>query len=74
MNYLVILKLSCFISMTKFVNIEAQSSTDATTSETISAMPLVKNDNEEKEVFEAVKENPSMDDVTKKTDQETKGK
>ena len=60
--------------MTKFVNINAQSSTDATTSVTTSAIPLVKNGNEEKEVVEAAKDNPSTDDMTKKTEQETKGK
>ena len=74
MNYLIILKLSCFILMTKFVNSEAQSSTDATISVTISEMQLIKSGNEEKEVVKDSKENPSMDDMIKKTEQEQKGR
>ena len=74
MNYFHILKLSCFILMTIFGNNEAQSSTDASTSVTTSAVPSVKNVNEEKEVVETAKDNPQTEDTTKKTEQENKSK
>lgn len=60
--------------MTIFGNNEAQSSTDASTSVTTSAVPSVKNVNEEKEVVETAKDNPQTEDTTKKTEQENKSK
>ena len=74
MDCLIILKLSCLIFMAIFGNIEAQSSTDASASVTTSAVPLVKNFNEEKEVVETAKETPQAEDMTKKTEQENQSK